>query len=139
MIELKDNSLDVSAYLSLRSAVSWKVLSMEQAKRALENSLLVVGAYEDGQLVGMGRLVGDGAVICYIQDLIVVPEAQKKGVGSMIIERLIAYVKMIKEDNTEMMLALMCAKGRESFYIKHDFLSRPTEALGPGMIQYINE
>lgn len=36
-----------------------------------------------------------------------------------------------------MMLCLMCAKGREQFYEKHNFIARPTDALGPGMIQYI--
>jgi hypothetical protein len=31
----------------------------------------------------------------------------------------------------------MCAKGRETFYEKHGFVARPTDALGPGMIQYL--
>lgn len=35
-------------------------------------------AYLDGKPVGMGRVIGDGAVISYIQDLVVIPEAQKK-------------------------------------------------------------
>ena len=36
-----------------------------------------------------------------------------------------------------MMLDLMCAKGREKFYQKHGFIARPTDDLGPGMIQYL--
>jgi len=31
----------------------------------------------------------------------------------------------------------MCAKGREKFYQKHGFIARPTDELGPGMIQYL--
>jgi len=92
---------------------------------------------ENGYILGMGRIVGDGAVICYIQDLVVIPEAQGKGVGSMIINALIDYVKSIKDEGSTMMLCLMCAKGREPFYEKHSFIARPTEALGPGMIQYL--
>ena len=46
----------------------------------------------------MGRLVGDGAVICYIQDLIVVPNIQAHGIGSMLIERLIAYAASSEGD-----------------------------------------
>ena len=38
--------------------------------KALKNSLYVVAAYADDRIVGMGRIVGDGAVICYIQDII---------------------------------------------------------------------
>lgn len=137
MIELVENRLDINTYLELRASVNWKVLSNEQAEMALKNSLFTVCAYADGKPIGMGRIVGDGVVIDYIQDLVVRPEYQKDGVGRMIIERLIRYVKETKLPETEIMLCLMCAKGREEFYKKFDFIARPTDALGPGMIQYI--
>ena len=85
----------------------------------------------------MGRIVGDGAVICYIQDLIVIPDYQRSGVGQQIMEYLIDYVKKLKLPDTEIMLDLMCAVGREEFYKKYGFIARPTEKLGPGMIMYI--
>ncbi len=139
MIEIKENSLSVEAYLALRAQVGWKRLSREQAQKALANSLFIVGAYEADRLVGMGRIVGDGAVICYVQDLIVIPEVQGRGIGSTILECLKTFVKSLRMEHTEMMLCLMCAKGRESFYKKHGFIARPTETLGPGMIQYISD
>ena len=40
---------------------------------------------------------------------------------------------------THLMLDLMCAVGREPFYHKHEFISRPTDKLGPGMIRYIRK
>ena len=49
MIELIDNKLTVDEYLKLRALVGWKKLSREQAQKALDNSLLVVGAYLAGQ------------------------------------------------------------------------------------------
>ena len=125
MIELIDNKLTVDEYLKLRALVGWKKLSREQAQKALDNSLLVVGAYLAGQPIGMGRLVGDGAVICYVQDLV--------------LSRLTQYVESLRLPGTEMMFDLMCAKGRERFYEAHGFLARPTEKLGPGMIQYMND
>lgn len=134
---LKDNALDLSTYLELRRKVSWKPLTDEQAEKAIENSLLTVVAYDQDKPVGMGRIVGDGAVICYIQDLIVIPEYQGQGVGQMIMESLIDYVRELKFPDTELMLDLMCAKGRESFYKKYGFIARPTEKLGPGMILYL--
>ena len=79
----------------------------------------------------------DGVVIDYIQDLIVRPDYQKDGIGRKIITRLIEYVKKSKLPDTEIMLCLMSAKGREGFYRKFDFISRPTDTLGPGMIRYI--
>lgn len=137
MLELRENVLDVDTYFSLREQVGWVKLSKRQAHNAINNCLFNVSAYIDDKPVGMGRVVGDGAVVSYIQDLVVLPEAQKQGVGSAILNRLIEYVKSITEDDTTMMLCLMCAKGREDFYIKHGFIARPTDSLGPGMIRYI--
>lgn len=128
---------DVDIYLKLRKQVGWIELGREQAQMALEHSLKVVTIYEGDQPIAMGRIVGDGAVICYIQDLIVIPEYQSRHIGSQVIDKLIDYVKSITFDEHRMMLCLMCAKGRESFYEKHHFVARPTEQLGPGMIQYI--
>mgnify|MGYP002231201699 CR=1 FL=1 len=111
MIELIDNKLTVDEYLKLRALVGWKKLSREQAQKALDNSLLVVGAYLAGQPIGMGRLVGDGAVICYVQDLVIPPQAQGYGIGSLVLSRLTQYVESLRLPGTEMMFDLMCAKG----------------------------
>lgn len=131
------NTIDVQDYLRIRAEVGWITLLDTQAKKALDNSICVFGAYDDDHLIGMGRIVGDGAVICYIQDLIVVPDYQSKGVGSMLLTHLTEYVRNLKEQDSQMMLCLMCAKGREQFYEKHGFIARPTSELGPGMIQYL--
>ena len=130
---------NVEIYLNLRSQVKWKQLTSNQAQKALVNSLIVATAFDGDKPIGMGRVVGDGAVISYIQDLIVVPEYQGMGVGSDILKTLIEFVDGLTEDGSEMMLCLMCAKGRESFYKKHNFIARPTDNLGPGMIQYIRK
>lgn len=141
MIKLIENDLYVDTYLKIRDAVGWKKLSQTQAKKALDNSLFTVVAIDDatGEVLGMGRIVGDGAVICYVQDLVIIPGHQGQGVGRVIVNRLIDFVSSIQEDDTEIMLALMCAKGREVFYEKMGFMARPTNDLGPGMIQYLKK
>ncbi len=139
MIILKENEIKLDTYLELRASVNWKTLNREQAKMALDNALYTVCAYDGDKAVGMGRIVGDGAVVVYIQDLIVLPMYQKMGIGKQLIEHLIDYVKKINPKGNEIMLCLMSAKGRESFYEKYGFISRPTDNLGPGMIQYIKE
>jgi GNAT superfamily N-acetyltransferase len=139
MITLVKNRLDVDTYLDLRASVNWKPLSRMQAQRALDHSLFVVCAYDGKHPAGMGRIVGDGAVICYIQDLLVHPDYQGMGIGKRILEELKNYVMSIRLEGTEMMLDLMCAKDREMFYTKHGFIARPTDELGPGMIQYLHD
>ena len=138
MIKFSEDRLSVAEYLQLREAVGWKTLTERQAELALENCIYCISAYDENKLIGMGRVVGDGAVICYIQDLIVLPEYHGRGVGSALIKHLKNYVASLSAEGEEMMLALMCAKGREGFYIKNGFTARPTDSLGPGMIIYLN-
>ncbi len=138
VLKLEQDIVTVDMYLKLRDAVGWKKLTREQAQKALDNSLCTMCVTVAGQPIGMGRIVGDGSVICYIQDLIIHPNAQGLGAGAMLMEALIGYVKGLTAEGTEMMLDLMCAKGRESFYESHGFLARPTDSLGPGMIMYLH-
>lgn len=138
MIHFVENRLDVDTYLRLRREVNWRKLTRMQARKGLAGSLYLLTAYEGERPVGMGRIVGDGAIICYVQDLIVVPDKQGDGVGGQILERLRAFVEKEGIPGTRMMFDLMCAKGREEFYKKHNFLARPTHELGPGMIQYLD-
>ena len=138
MIKLVENDITVEEYQALRESVGWRRLSVNQARAAIEKSLFTVKVIGDrGTPIGMGRIVGDGAVICYIQDLVVSPSVQGMGVGTVMINRLKEFVESIREDGTTMMLCLMCAKGREEFYIKNGFTARPTDNLGPGMITYL--
>lgn len=139
MLKLHENELDINTYLGLRAAVGWKTLDNEQAIMALKNSIYTLTATIDDKVVGMARMVGDGAVICYIQDLVVHPSYQKLGVGQALMERLVRHADEIKLQGTELMLCLMCAKGREGFYEKYGFIARPTENLGPGMIMYLKD
>ena len=139
MLKIQENMLDIDTYMNLRAAVGWKVLKEEQALLALKNSIFTVTASIDDKVVGMGRMVGDGAVICYIQDLVVHPSYQKLGVGEALMNSLLDHAHKLKLDGTVLMLCLMCAKGREGFYEKYGFIGRPTDKLGPGMIMYLNE
>lgn len=138
MVQLVEDRLDIDTYLRLRKQVGFTPLSRDQARKALDNSLYTLVAYQGNKAVGMGRIVGDGAVICYVQDLIILPEVQGQGIGGLILETLKTFVINTGVPGTMMMFDLMCAKGRERFYKKHGFIARPTETLGPGMIQYLN-
>lgn len=139
MIIFKEDFRNVDTYLSLREQVGWIKLDINQAQKALDNSLAVITVFDGDKAVGIGRIVGDQSVISYIQDLIIIPEYQGKSIGSQLLNRLIAIVDDMTVPGTRMMLCLMCAKGREKFYKKHGFIARPTESLGPGMIQYIEK
>ena len=58
--------------------------SDEKLMRAFDNSLYVLGAFNDDKLVGFVRCVGDGEHILLVQDLIVDKVYQKQGIGTVL-------------------------------------------------------
>lgn len=134
-IPLIDNILTAEDYIYLRSEVGFSKTPLEQTQRALMNGLFSVVAECDGKIVGMGRLVGDGVMYWYIQDVAVLPEYQGKGIGKVIVQRLMQYVEENSIPGTYTTIGLMAAKGKDSFYEKLGFISRPNETCGAGMIK----
>lgn len=130
---MKENVLTAKDYQRLRSSVGWSVLPEQQIDTALRNSLFTIAVTDQEQVVGMGRLVGDGCYICYVQDLVVLPDYQGKGIGKYMIERLVSYVNEQGIPDTNITLGLFAALGKEGFYQKHGFHIRPSDSRGAGM------
>ena len=66
----------------------------------------IIGAYLNEELVGIIRVVGDGSSILYIQDILVSPIHQRKGIGRKLFEKITnkyqnVYQKVLITDNTE--------------------------------------
>ena len=104
--------------LGLYTAVGWTAYTEDPAalRRGYENSLLVLAAYEDGNLAGIIRAVGDGATVVFIQDILVFPEYQRKGVGSALLRAVLdkyAGVRQVElvTDNTEKTVAFYQSMG----------------------------
>lgn len=77
----------------LCAAVGWdSYADPVRAAAAIQGSLFHVVALADEAVVGMGRIVGDGAVFFYIQDVVVLPAYHWQGIGTQITERLMAYL-----------------------------------------------
>ena len=74
----------------------------------------------------MGRLVGDGAMYWYLQEIVVLPEYQGKGIGKSIVNRLIEYIKSTAILGTIIDVGLTAVKGKEPFYEKFGFSIRAT-------------
>ena len=77
--------------LRLYAAVGWSAYTSDPAalRRGYQNSLLTLAAYENGELLGVIRAVGDGATVVFIQDLLVFPARQRRGVGSALLQALL--------------------------------------------------
>jgi ribosomal protein S18 acetylase RimI-like enzyme len=79
-------------YLSLREAAGLKPVEREAARRGLSNSLYAISVVHDGRLIGTGRVIGDGGLYFYIQDLIVHPEFRGEGLETCIMDKLMEFL-----------------------------------------------
>ena len=77
--------------LDLYEAVGWTNYTArpERLRAGYAASLAVWGAFEGEKLAGVVRVVGDGATIVFVQDLIVAPSHQRKGIGAQLMSAVI--------------------------------------------------
>lgn len=78
-----------------RSAGWWseKNDNIEFLDELVNNSFLFLAAYDGSKLIGMGRSISDGISDAYIQDVTVLPEYRRKGIGGEIIRNLVSNLK----------------------------------------------
>ena len=96
MIHYKINpQLDFAAVLDLYDSVSWSNYTNrpQQLEQAFHQSLFVMAAYDDEELVGLIRAVGDGLTIIFIQDLLVYPHYQRQGIGRSLLQKTLERFK----------------------------------------------
>lgn len=94
--------------LGLYTSVGWTNYTdnPEMLRNAYLNSLKIYGAYVDDKLIGIIRVVGDGYSVIFIQDLLVHPEFQRKGVGTLLLKKVLCeydsvYQKHLITEDTE--------------------------------------
>lgn len=92
--EISDSDLRL-----LYSAVNWVSYTekVEDLSLLITNSQTVISAWKEEQLVGLIRTVGDGLSIQYVQDLLVLPEYQKQGIGTRLIKQVLDESKHIRQ------------------------------------------
>lgn len=99
---------DVEKYQNLRAKTGWGCKNPEATKTALDNSLFSVCVMLENDVIGFGRVIWEGGIYLYIQDVIVLPEYQKQGVGRFIMDAIMDYLKTHSLPGT--FVGLMAAK-----------------------------
>lgn len=70
---------------------------IEKMKRAIHNSLYVVTAWYDDELIGLVRVVGDGETIIYVQDIIVLQKHRRHGIGMSMMKKVIKKFEGVRQ------------------------------------------
>ena len=128
-IELLERPPTVAEYQTLRRSTGWTMQPDETVQLGLDKALYSVCALASGRVVGCARVVGDGALYFYIQDLIVLREHQGRGIGRMMMDRVMAWLD--KNAGPDAFIGLMAARSYSPFYDRYGFEPRPGNA--PGM------
>ena len=104
--------------LPLYESAGWTNYTRDPAmlQKAYENSLLTLAAFDDGCLVGAVRVVGDGASVVFVQDLLVLPQYRRKGIGTALLHAVLerfegVYQLHLLTDNTPETVAFYRAVG----------------------------
>ena len=104
--------------LRLYSEVGWTAYTENMAalEKGYKNSLLVLAAYEGDELLGIIRAVGDGCTIVFVQDILVFPGHQRRGVGTALLEAVLKRYPDVRQvelvtDNTPKTVAFYKSLG----------------------------
>lgn len=117
-------------FLEMVSSVGWRYYSKEQVRKALKNTMYMVKAKVNNEIVGMGRVVGDNAIVCTLTDICVKPKFQGKGVGTKIVEELKRLIVVGVNDGEKMQIEFTPTAGNEKFYEKVGFKYKPEKITG---------
>jgi len=84
----------------LAESVGWAhAFDWASLPASLAASLCGVVAVAGDDVIGMGRLVGDGVMYFYIQDVVVRPDYQRQGVGQAIVTALVEHIRSMTPAN----------------------------------------
>ena len=128
-----DNGVTAELLSRFRQIAGWSDKPLHQLQKALENSLFSVAAVYNKEVVGIGRLIGDGAMSWYLKDIIILPEYRGRGNGRAMIKYLLRHIEDASMPGTVVAVNLMAARGKEPFYEKLGFHIRPNDREGAGM------
>lgn len=127
--KLEQRTPTLQEYTRLCDSVGWTdFMNYDAAETSLKNSLFSVVIMDHEQAIGMGRIIGDGAIYIYIQDIVVHPDHQGKGLGREIMGSLVVYLKDHAPDKA--FVGLFASGGKESFYEKYDFMDHSPNMTG---------
>jgi ribosomal protein S18 acetylase RimI-like enzyme len=111
-----DRDADPVAVAEVYRSVGWRDLAEdpERLGRALRSSAEVATAWDGEAAVGVARMLSDGVFKAYIVNVAVRPDYRGRGVGSRLVEMLVA-------SNPDLTFHLRTRSRRYSFYERLGF------------------
>lgn len=129
-----ENNISYEDYKTLRELVGWRKVSERQFEIGMQNAKYLSVIKFDGTAIGMLKGLGDGGYYWFLSDLIVHPDYQGRGLGKKLVEDYLSYVEEQMQSCENYVIHLASSKGKENFYEKFGFSTRPFGNMyGAGM------
>jgi predicted GNAT family N-acyltransferase len=119
-----------SAVLALYRSERWWPERTEPQMASVLETAPAVGAWEHDRLVGFARAVTDGVTRAYLEDVIVLPEMRRHGVGRELVVCLLGELAPVP------LVTIFCQEGLAPFYESHGFEATRQVVLHRSMTQW---
>ena len=133
-VEIVPRKPTPTEYEGVIASVGFRSHDVAAVEVALANTPYCVCAVDGEELIGLGRLIGDGAISFLLTNIVVRPSYQRKGIGARIVRALCSYVEALPYRN--IVVEVVPLAGLESFYVQLGF--RPSGNGTPGMTKWFH-
>jgi len=128
-LTIKHNELTATQFIELWQTVWGDGPTPEQTELALRHTLFRVSVFDGDRIVAMARMIGDMGLDYYIKDVIVRPEYQKKGIGRMMINELLDFIRRNGVSGTDIFVELCAMPDKIPFYQRFGFEANEAQRL----------
>ena len=118
MIYVCNEAVSVKELADLRESIGWNRMENEY-KNPLLTSYYHIAVYEKEVLIGYIDCVSNGVTDAYIQDLMVHPDYQRRGIGTELMTIMINYLKQ----KHIYMISIVFEENLKPFYEKFGFFN----------------
>ena len=131
---LVDGPPSIADYLALREQAGLSPKRDDQAAASLPGSWAACHVLHgrEEHAVAMGRLIGDGGWYFHVVDMAVLPEHQRRGLGSAVLDHLLDQIRARAPRGAYVNL-LADPPGRP-LYARHGFTETAPDAVGMGLL-----
>ncbi len=88
-----------------------------------------LSVFDGDRLVAMARMIGDLELDYFIKDVVVRPEYQHRGIGKLLIQELLAFIRQHGIRNTNIFTELCAMPDKIPFYERFGFAANEAQRL----------
>ena len=136
-IRLVERFPGVDDYCRLRTLAGMSPRTREAAQRGLPNTLFGVSLLRDADVVGMGRIIGDGGCFYTVVDIAVAPAYQGKGYGRRVMDALDAWLR--RNVPPSAVVSLVADGEARHLYAKYGFVESAPAAVNMEYVAPLRE